>query len=80
MTATATGSKKEIPGNFFSLYGCSSPPTNMLLLYEKIQEWQGERHMDMLPNNSEAQFRSEDGPETVPTRSHSHHGLEAEAL
>lgn len=42
MRVTATGNNKEIPGNFFSLYGCSSPPTKMLLLCEKIQEWQGE--------------------------------------
>lgn len=37
-------------------------------------------HIDMLPNNSQAQFRSEDGPEMVLGRSYSHRGFEAEAL
>ena len=37
-------------------------------------------HMDVDPNNSQARFRSEDGPEMVSNRSYGHHGLEAEAL
>lgn len=100
MRVTATGNVEEIPGKFFSLSRCSSPPTKMLLLDEKIQEWQGKvtrpgaslvsklvkhsragiGHMDMLPDNSQAQFGSEDGPEMVLAKSQSHHSLEVEAL
>ena len=39
----------------------------------------GTGHRDMLPNNTQAQFRSEDGLEMVPTRSYSHHRMKAEA-
>lgn len=99
MRVSARGNEKEIPGNL-SLYGCFSPPTKMLLRYEKNSRVArgatcprvlsvskqvrhsraGTGHLDMLPNNSQAHFRSESGPEMVMTRSQSHHGLEAEVL
>lgn len=52
------------------------------LSVSKVVKHSGEGigHIDMLPNNSQAQFRSEDGPEMVLSRSYSHRSLEAEAL
>lgn len=99
MRVSARGNEKEIPGNF-SLYGCSSPTTKMLLWCEKNSRVArgatcprvlsvskllrhcraGTGHIDMLPNNSQAHFRSDSGPEMVTIKTQSHCGLQAEAL
>lgn len=96
---SARENEKEIPGNF-SFCGCSSPPTKMLLWYEKNsrvargatcprvlsgsklvrQSRAGTGHVGMLPNNSQARFRHDSGPEIVTARTQGHRGLEAEIL